>query len=227
MLHDGHRQRLRERFLTSPDSFADHELIELLLCFSITRRNTNETAHALLDNFGTIKGILDAEMPALLNTAGIGKNSALFLRVISEILLRYEKSEHHSKTPLDSHRALAEYLKSLFVGTTNEITYVLCFDNSRNLLCCKKIAEGYSCGNVVSVRELTTTVISSNAAAVIIVHNHPNGKAIPSGEDIATTNHIKALLNTLGVTFIEHFIVADKQCNPIINSSKAALYNIE
>ena len=225
MVHDGHRERLRERFLNSPDSFADHELIELLLCYSITRKNTNEIAHELLDSFGSIKGILDAGMPALLNTEGIGPTSALFLRVISEVMLRYERCEHDGKAHLDSHKELADYLRSLFVGTENERTYLLLFDSSRNLLCCKKIAEGYSCGNVISVRELTNLAISSNAASALLVHNHPNGKAIPSGEDIAATNIIKSLLTSLGIKFIDHFIVAGKQCNPILNSSKAYLYN--
>ena len=91
MLHDGHRERLRERFLTSPESFADHELIELLLCYSITRRNTNDIAHELLNNFGSIKDIFDADIPALAASKGVGESTALFLRVVSEILSRYEK----------------------------------------------------------------------------------------------------------------------------------------
>ena len=133
MVHDGHRERLRERFMISPESFADHELLELLLCFSITRKNTNTTAHNLLDNFGSIKDILDADFSALMTTEGIGENSALFLRVISELLRRYAISQHYTKTPMDSRNKLVSYMRSLFVGTTNEITYALCFDNSKNL----------------------------------------------------------------------------------------------
>ena len=225
MLHNGHRERLRERFLEAPDSFADHELIELLLCFSITRRNTNDTAHELLNKFGSIKGILNANIPALVTTDGIGENSALFLRVVSEVLSRYEKEKHYTKTPLGSPRALVTYLRSLFAGTSNEITYMLGFDNAQNLILSKKVAEGYSCGNVMSVRDMTLTAISSNVAGIILVHNHPNGKAIPSGEDIMTTNALKSSFTINGIDLIEHFIVTDTQCFPIINTANAKLYN--
>ena len=227
MLHDGHRERLRERFLTSPESFADHELIELLLCYSITRRNTNDTAHELFNNFGSIKGILDADVLALETSEGIGNSTAIFLRVVSEVLSRYEKEAHDTKTPLESNTVLFEYLQSLFVGTNNEITYVLGFNNAKKLLFCKKISEGYSCGNTLSMREMTATIIASNAAAVMVVHNHPNGKAIPSGEDLATTNSIKQVLSILGVTFIDHFIVAGNQCCGITNGSKSQLYGLD
>ena len=227
MLHDGHRERLRERFLTSPESFADHELIELLLCYSITRRNTNDISHELFNNFGSIKGILDADIPALTISNGVGESTAIFLRVVSEVLSRYEKEAHDTKTPLESNSILSEYLQSLFVGTNNEITYVLGFNNAKKLIFCKKIAEGYSCGNVISMREMASTVIASNAAAVIVAHNHPNGKAIPSGEDIATTNAIRTMLSTLGVSFIDHFIVAGNQCCAIANTSRSQLYGLD
>lgn len=227
MIHDGHRERLRERFLTSPESFADHELIELLLCYSITRQNTNDTAHEILNKFGSIKGIFDADIPALITAKGIGESSALFIRIIAEILSRYEKEAHYTQTPLESNSVLCDYLKSLFVGTDNEITYVLGFNNSKKLILCKKIAEGYSCGNVISMREMGLTLLSSNAAAAIIVHNHPNGKAIPSGEDIATTEAIRNTLSSFGITFIDHFIVAGDKCCPITNTSKAQLFGFD
>ena len=104
---------------------------------------------------------------------------------------------------------------------------MLGFNNSKKLIFCKKIAEGYSCGNVLSMREMTATVIASNAAAVIVAHNHPNGKAIPSGEDIATTNAIKNMLSTLGVAFIDHFIIAGNQCCAIANASKSQLFGFD
>ena len=227
MLHEGHRERLRERFLESPDSFADHELIEFLLCFSIPRRNTNDISHELFNKFGSIKGILNANMEALITTEGIGETSAIFFRAIAELLSRYEKEKHYTKTPLGSPRALVDYLRSLFVGTSNEITYMLGFDSSQNLVLSKKVAEGYSCGNVMSIRDMTLTAISSNVAGIILAHNHPNGKAIPSGEDITTTNALKRSFNLHGIDFIEHFIITDTQCYPILNANNAALYNID
>ena len=86
MTHDGHRERLKKRFLSSPDSFEDHELLEMILFYSIPRKNTNETAHKLLKKFGSIKGILDASIESLMTVDDIGPNSALYIKAISKLL---------------------------------------------------------------------------------------------------------------------------------------------
>ena len=224
--HSNHRERLRARFLSSPDSFEDHELLELILFYSIPRVNTNETAHALLDRFGSLKGVLDAGLPALKSVNGIGENSAIYLRAISELLLRYERANAKVDSPLRSKPELAAYLRSLFVGTESEISYVIMFDASKRVILCQKLSEGYSAGNVISMREIVSLALNSNAAGMILAHNHPSGKAIPSGEDIEATNLIRGMLDKLGVQLIDHFIVAGKEVRPIINYHHADLYNM-
>lgn len=224
-IHDGHRQRLRKRFLASPSSFEDHELLELLLFYIYPRVNTNEIAHNLLNRFGSLKGVLDAGIPALTQVQQIGDNAALFFRVVSETLSRYKLEYPKSINAIDSHETLARYLCSLFAGTDNEVTYLLLFDSKNKLISCTNIGEGYSCGNVLSMRTITTLTMNSNAASAIVVHNHPNGKAIPSGEDLAATNNINTVMSLNGVKLIDHFIIAGNECTPILNPSKAPLYN--
>ena len=223
--HEGHRERLRNRFLASPSSFEDHELLELLLFYVFPRINTNEIAHDLLNRFGSIKGILDAGIPALTQVNEIGDKAALFLRVISETLSRYKIEATEIKNPLESHDSLATYLRSLFAGTDNEVTYLLLFDNKNRLILCSQVAEGFSCGNVISMRKIIQLSVNSNAACSILAHNHPHGKAIPSGEDLASTNNVNIVMTLSGIKFIDHFIIAGNECMPILNPSKAPLYN--
>ena len=225
MVHDGHRERLRTRFLSSPSSFEDHELLELLLFYAVPRKNTNELAHKLLDRFGSIKGVIDAGLPALKTIDDIGDNSAIFFRAIAEALLRYERCERKTTSIMSSYDTLSKYLKSLFVGTENEISYIILMDSSKNLITCEKISEGYSCGNVMSTRYLTTLALNNNAACAILAHNHPGGRAIPSREDFYSTSIIKSTLNNLGITLLEHFVVEGDECVPIINKDKTMLYN--
>lgn len=225
MVHEGHRERLRNRFLASPSSFEDHELLELLLFYVVPRKNTNELAHALLDRFGSLRGVLDAGIPALKTVDDVGENTALYLRVISEALFRYSRCDYGADDQLSSYAELGRYMKSLFIGTENEMTYLLLFDMSKRMIACKKIAEGYSCGNVISYREIVQEAVSQNAAAAILVHNHPHGKPIPSSEDIKATGKISNLLEGLGITFMDHFIVAKGKCVPILSFEKADLYN--
>ena len=116
MTHDGHRKRLKNRFLNSPESFEDHELLELILFYAIPRKNTNETAHKLLNRFGSVKGILDASAEALCEIDDIGPNSALYIKAIASLILRYENSDIKSDGLLKSPVALSSFLKNLFIS---------------------------------------------------------------------------------------------------------------
>ena len=225
MLHDGHRDRLRERFLTSADSFEDHEILELVLFYSIPRRNTNDIAHTLLNRFGSIKGVLDANIDALAEVEDIGHKSALHIKAISKLILKYHISEQKSDGLLKSPATLSTFLKALFIGTQNEISYILLFDNAKKLITCEKIGAGISTEQTVSLREITYKALANNATSIILVHNHPNGQAFPSREDILATNKAKMVLDALGITLMEHFIVAEDKCQPIINVQKADIFN--
>lgn len=225
MTHDKHRQRLRERFLNSPDSFEDHELLELILFYSIPRKNTNETAHRLIERFGSVRGILDASIDSLVEVDDIGMNTALYIKAIAKLVSKYSISEQKSDGILKSPAALSTFLKNLFIGTQNEISYILLFDNSKRLITCEKIGEGFSMEHTLSLRKAVLSALTSNATSAILVHNHPNGKAFPSGDDIHATNKAKMLLESLGVILMEHFIVADNECRPIINTQRADIFN--
>lgn len=224
MVHDGHRERLRAKFLDVRDSFEDHELLELLLFYSIPRANTNEIAHDLLDRFGSLQGVFNADIPALKQIDNLGEKSAIFLRVISEILLRYKLEDFEGINVLESPETLKRYLCTLFVGTDNERAYILLFNRSRRLMICRKISEGYCAANTITMRDISNASINSNAAYAILVHNHPGGKAIPSGEDISTTNIVNRALKTNGIEFLEHFIIAGDVCTPIMKRSPDMIY---
>ena len=217
MTHDGHRRRLRGRFLTSPDSFEEHEILELILFYSIPRKNTNEIAHNLMDRFGSIKGILEADINALTDVKDVGEKTALHIKAIAKLLSKYTISKQKSDGLLKSPTALSVFIKSLFIGTQNEISYILLFDTSKRLITCEKIGEGISMEHNLALRKAVLSAITSNATSAILVHNHPNGKAIPSRDDIYATNKARMILESLGITLMEHFIVADNETCQVIN----------
>ena len=217
MTHDGHRERLKKRFLNSPESFEDHELLELLLFYAIPRKNTNETAHKLLDRFGSVKGILDASVESLAEVDGIGQSAALYIKIISKLVSKYEYVDTKGDGLLKNPETLHAFLKNLFVGTANEISYVLMFDNSKRLISCEKIGEGFSMQHTLSLRKIASFALSTNASFAIMAHNHPNGRALPSGEDIQATNRIRIMLESMGVILMEHFIIAGNDCVSVLN----------
>ena len=223
MIHNKHRERLKARFLSSPDSFEDHELLELLLFYAIPRVNTNEIAHRLLERFGSLQGIFNAEASSLMEVDGIGKSSALYIRSLSVLLSRYARSNIDTRKLLDSPDKLEEYMKSLFIGTEKEAAYLLLLDASKRLIICEKVGEGNSVSSTLDLRQIMTLSLNSNAAFAILVHNHPGGKAIPSGEDLTATGHIAWSLDKIGVKFVNHFIVADGKCVPILSPNMPRL----
>ena len=140
------------------------------------------------------------------------------MRAISELLIRYERSNVDKRALLNTPEVLRSYLHSLFVGTEREMTYLILLDSSMRLLRCDKVGDGYSIGNEIVARNILSLALNNNAAGAILAHNHPNGKAIPSGEDILVTNHLEWLMRQFGITLIQHFIVADDKCTPILSS---------
>ncbi len=216
--HGNHRERLRTRFLVAGESFEDHEL---LLFYCIPRVNTNETAHRLLERFGSIKGVFNASYTALLEVEGIGKTAALYIRSISEAMCRYGRSCVDTRKLLDSPDVLYEYMRSLFIGTDKEMTFLILLDAGKRLILCSKVGEGNSSSNAIDPRQIALPTLTTNAAFAILVHNHPGGKAIPSGEDIATTDHIEWFFRQINIEFIDHFIVGENKCVPILKKYKS------
>ncbi len=220
--HNGHRARMRERFKRSdPATFAPHELLEMLLYHSNTRGDTNETAHALIEAFGSIEGVLDADPTRLETVFGVGEGCALFLSLVGEIAKRYttEKISADSARPtaLDTPERLAAFLLPRFIGATKELAYALLLDNSLRPLDCFPVGDGTVSGVSVSVRAVAERAYTKHAAAVVLAHNHPSGLALPSQDDLALTHRLKEALDLLEIPLLEHFIFSDKSYTPLLH----------
>ena len=209
-VHDGHRQRLKQRFLeTGLDSFTEVQTLELLLFYAIARKDTNPIAHALLDRFGSLAQVLDAPVTELSKVPGIGENAALLLRLSKEMGRRYLVSRTGQVTILSSLEECASYIVPYFYGRELETVFLLCLDAKCKVLCCKEIGEGSVNATEISVRKIVEMALAFNASSVVLAHNHPSGLAIPSEQDLLTTKRIAMALGTIDVTLADHIIVAD------------------
>lgn len=220
-LHRGHRNRVRIKFKNDPTCLEDHEVLELLLYHSIPRQNTNEVAHRLIKHFGSFRRVFDADVTQLQEVEGIGENSALFLRSISETIARYSQDAHFITQPLTSRAALMEYLCSLFIGESKEKVYLILLSSSGRILHTEAIGSGFAGISEIAIKKMNALAVSSNAASALLVHNHPDGIPIPSRQDISTTQKIRVLLDQLGVNLIDHFIVVDNECVSILHNTDA------
>ncbi len=207
---DGHRRRMKERFLNGGlDGFADHEVLELLLFYAIPQRDVNPLAHRLLDRFGSLAGVLDASPEELAGVEGSGPGTAALLSLIPALSRRYAISggsfDGAVTSSADAGRALLPY----FIGETREVMYAACLDGKRRLIGCKLLDRGGNTGTGVNVRRVVECAIGMRAAAVIVAHNHPSGVAVPSREDREATLELKKALALVDVELVDHLVIAD------------------
>jgi len=209
-VHDGHREKMRQRFLGGGlENFADHEALELLLYYAIPRRDTNVTAHLLLERYGTLKAVLSAPVEDLQKVSGVGENAAILLRLVPRLVQKARLSDNGREIVLNSTEKAGSYLLERFAGEKNEVIFQLCLDRKGKLIACKRMSDGGAAAADLNIRHLVENALLTSASAVILSHNHPSGIALPSQEDYATTRQVQEALRTIGVELADHIIVAD------------------
>ena len=215
---EGHRQRLKSRFLQSGlDGFNEINALELLLFYTVPRQDTNPLAHRLLDRFGSFSAVLDADYGDLMTVDGVSDHTATFLKLLPESARYYQSSKLMGRTELATLSDIGEFLIRKYVGVLQETVLLLLFDNKRCLIACEKIHEGSVSSAAVSIRKMAETALKKRASSVVLAHNHPSGLALPSPDDIMVTRNFKSALNTLEIEFIDHFIVADNKYCTVLN----------
>lgn len=224
-VHDGHRARIKERFLREGLSrMQDHEVLELLLFYCIPRRDTNVIAHNLINRFGTLAKVLDAPLRELTKIEGIGDNAATFLRLVKELSGCYRVSSMAQNRALTTYEACGEYLIPFFDGKKNETVMLLCLDAKCMVLDCLLVGEGSINSASVPIRKIVDMALSANATSVVLAHNHPSGVAIPSGEDVATTRRVAKALYYVDVILNDHVVVADEEYTSMVLSN---MYSVD
>lgn len=205
-IHKDHRSRLKSQFLNSGfNSLSDIQKVELLLFYSIPQKDTNPIAHALLDEFGSIKDILSAEVNELIKVKGIKENSAILIKLISNLitLTNFPNPEDY----ISSTAKAKEFCSKLYVGVEVEQFYIICLTKSNRIKKVKLISSGTMDEVNVQIRNITSFALDTKCSRIIISHNHPNGKGVMSDEDCSFTYSLlcSCLLNSIDV--LDHVIV--------------------
>lgn len=209
-VHDGHRDRKRQQFLTSgPDPFADHELLEVLLYYAVPRKDTNPIAHELINRFGSLQAVFAAPAAELERVPGLGRNAAVLLKLVPELYRKAILSASANETVLNTTDRIGEFFRDLLAGQSKEVMYQLCLDAKGRRLNLYKVTDGDPSSVNLNVRKIVENAILSQASMVALAHNHPSGVAFPSHADIVATTMIQTALDSIGIRFADHIIVAD------------------
>ena len=209
-MHDGHSQRLKERFLRQGlDHFDELYVLELLLFYCIPRKDTNPIAHNLLEHFGSLTNVFDATVEELQKVPGISKNTATFLTLIPQTGRYYQIKRAEPGDILHTIDQCGKYLVPYFYGRENETVFLLCLDAKCKVLGCKLVGEGSVNSANIPIRRVVEIALNTNATTVVLAHNHPSGLALPSADDIQTTLRLAKAMEAVEITLADHIVVAD------------------
>ena len=217
-IHCNHRARMREKlFECGAESFHDHELLEMLLYAADSRRNTNESAHLLLERFGSLNGIFSASAESLMEIDGIKNAATAQIFVVRELMKRLQTENVETPTRFKDRNAMCEYILELYKFSSSEELYMLMFDGGDKFIGCELISRGNSNTVSMDVRKMAVEALRNDATSIVLAHNHPGGKLIAGGEDITLTRDASVALNKMGIEIVDHILVANNKYTSIMN----------
>lgn len=208
----GHRKRLREKLLSGGGpTFADYEILEMLLFLSMPRGDTKPIAKQMLNRFKTLCNVLYADDMAIKEVAGVGDTTISVLKLIRELLVRVSRNKIQGLDVMSSFSDVVEYCQKTMSNLTVEEFHVL-FLNTKNHLISDEIHQrGTIDKSAVYSREVIKRALELGASALILVHNHPSGDPEPSTNDILVTKAICEAGGLFNIRILDHIIVGKYQ----------------
>lgn len=211
--HSGHRARMKKKLAAHGlDVFEPHEVLEILLYYAIPQKNTNDIAKRLIDSYGSLSAVLDASLDSLKN-AGLTEHQALYLKLFPDVSRLYLVDKYQNPQKIIEFDQVSDYVLNKFIGyEEKENVFLLLLDKKGKEVYCGMIAHGNFNSANFSIRDVVTLAINYGAVYAFLAHSHPSGLALPSRDDVTATIDVSKALRLVGVTLVDHFIVADHDC---------------
>lgn len=220
-LHKDHRSRLRKRFINDGiEGFEDHNILELLLFYAIPRRDTNPLAHELIDYYGTLSAVFDADYNDLIQKSGIGESAASLIKLIPALARAYMIDKETRYANCNNMNKIGEFLVNYYIGLTRERAVVILLNNKMEMIRCVALPDGTVNGTFVNYRIIAEIGFKHQASCFILAHNHPDGNIEPSKDDIVLTENVRAAFANLEFPLIDHIIVAGNRYKALIRDLK-------
>lgn len=205
--YTGHRDRLRGKYLASPESFADYELLELLLTYAIPRKDVKPLAKDLIAGFGSLSGVLTASIDEMQLLPGISKNTAAFIRLIRDLASRLLADGLQDKDLMLAPENVLDFVRVKLAGQKDEVFLIIYLNAKNRMENYEVVNEGTVDQVVIYPRNVIKNALKNNATALIVVHNHPSGECDPSGADIRLTESLKNASHAMDIKLLDHMIV--------------------
>lgn len=210
--HASHRDRMRKRVLEhGADYLYNHELLEVLLYYCIPRTDTNPIAHRLLERFGGLHQVFEADTQALCEVEGVGESTAIYLRMMHEVFRRYQLDMYatmSNRVRVHTRERMGQYFVGKLKEYQHEVMAMACIDGQSRVIHFEVLEQGTPNATDVRAWRIAKVAMDHKAAVVAIGHNHPRGFVMPSGADVMATRMLWENLQRIGVFLGEHAIVS-------------------
>ncbi|MBI5374003.1 MAG: DNA repair protein RadC [Candidatus Schekmanbacteria bacterium] len=208
---EGHRKRIREKYISGGCAgWHDYELLELLLTYAIPRRDIKPIAKSLVEKFGSLNGVLDAEASELKSIKGIGENCIALLSIIKDIQKIYLQKRLDDKALVTSPKSACDYLMAELKGEKNEKIVVLFLNKGNRPVHTETVQEGTVDRAPLYPRKVVEKALKHHSTAIIVAHNHPGGSLRPSEDDKNITRLLQEALSPLDIKLLDHIIISEK-----------------
>jgi DNA repair protein RadC len=208
----GHRKRLKQKFLTAGmEAFLDHEVLELLLIYAIPQRDVKPLAKKLIREFGSLKGVVDAEISDLNKVPGIGEHTVVLFKLIKEFAALYLKQKAKEKPQIACTSELFDFCRTAMGGKKDEEFCVIYLDAQNQIIEFETVQKGVANQAVVYPRQILEKALQKKASALILAHNHPSGHVRPSDADIRLTKTIQETARALDILVHDHIIIGENR----------------
>ncbi len=209
-VHSEHRKRVKANVIKNGFSqLEEHKLLELMLFYSIPRKDTNELAHKLINEFGSFEEIFKANIEQLKKVDGVGENTAVMLASMGETFYRLSRAKPPKKRSFKSTDDLKELATALLQGENAEKIILMCFDETRKLKRYTTVSVGDKVSSEFDMKTIIKNLVDSESSIAVLAHNHPASSAEPSANDIDSTRMICVTLRKIGYALADHIIVGE------------------
>lgn len=212
-IHDRHRERLRKDFIAvGIEGKSEHQILELILSYVVPYVDVNPLAHELINEFGSLAGVLDANIKDLTKFHNVTLRVATLLNLIPMLFPVYHESKFKKRINLGSAHQVKEYMIPKLANEKNEVFYLLCLDAHCNLIQAIRHNEGMATKANLNIQSMVSEVLRTGASTVVLVHNHLSGEVNFSKQDIEATSFIMDTFNNLQIDVADHFVISGSNC---------------
>ncbi len=224
---EGHRKRLREKFIKSGIAgFHDYEIVELLLTLGTPRKDCKQQAKAAIKKFKTLRGVLEAPPEELQEIKGIGPHNAFGIRLVQEVAREFLRGKILQEPICKSSKEVFDYLYHSMRDLRKEVFRVIFLDGKNQIIDIEDLSEGTLNLSSVYPREIIKSAIKHHALSLIFVHNHPSGNPDPSPSDKEITKDLIAASNTMQIKVLDHIIIGDNRYFSFADEGLIEKYNL-